>query len=814
MIHKLKVHIFLIFCWAAFLLTSCNSTRHLKEGEYLLKSNSIEFVENKYLTNKAELSDKLSGAIVQQPNSSFIVDGFKTKLFLYNLRYEKYQKDSSNFQLESNSVEPPVIYDSSTLSQSASYMESYLFHQGYFYSKVSDTTIFNKKKKKATVIYNVNTGINYLIKRVYFDDIKDSTIKSFVREAFDETFLRAGKPYSADLVEQERSRITAIIRDKGYYYFSKENISFELDTANKEFQKVDESVLANAADIITFKKDLSRPTLNIYIRITDNEEGTALRRYGINRILVFPDFIDKSDARDSSMIIKKIGNSTFRYHKYYIREKVLNNHIFINPNGFYAQSDYDKTITELNQLGVFESVRAVYFEDTSRTGEGIGWLSSAILLSPAKKYDFNTSWEGSTGTTYTLGSGASVSLSNKNIAKGANLLTTTINAGVETQFDSLDQELFVLTRTAGINSSLEFPKFLFPISKERYSIRNTPRTEVALGANLLDRVNFFSLINLTSRFTYKWKETSTKTWEVSPFFVNDINIFNIDPSFQDRLDTNEFLRNSYRKTFIEGENVTWTFNNASKARFFDDYSYVKLSIEEAGAVVAGLNQIKPNLTASFSQYVRLDYDLRHYIKQRHSTTALRFYGGVGLPYGQSQTLPYLKQYFVGGPFSMRGWRIRTLGPGSYTDTTTITEQNNRTSALVDRTGDIKIELNGEYRFDIFKLFGGMLLFNGALFTDAGNIWLSKQTESYKYGEFNINRLYGDFAVNGGAGIRIDIASLFVLRADVAIPLKTPENPDLRNTDIQQGWIVDDINFGSKDWRKRNLVLNVAIGYPF
>src|SRR5690606_4324993 len=122
------------------------------------------------------------------------------------------------------------------------------------------------------------------------------------------------------------------------------------------------------------------------------------------------------------------------------------------------------------------------------------------------------------------------------------------------------------------------PKFLFPISKERYSIRNTPRTEVALGANLLERVNFFTLINLTSRFTYKWRETSTKNWEVSPFFINDITLPKIDSIFQLRLDTNEFLRNSYRETFIEGENITWTYNNASEARFYDDYSYVRLGI--------------------------------------------------------------------------------------------------------------------------------------------------------------------------------------------------------------------------------------------
>ncbi len=803
----------MIVSMAALVLPSCNSTRHLKEGEYLLKENEINFTDTKYLENKGILTDNLDNAITQQPNSSFLFDGLKTKLFLYNLRYEKYQRDNTNYQVESKSVEAPVIYDSSTIPQSIQYMEAYLFHQGYFYAKVSDTTIFNEKRKKATVRYNIDPGINYLIRRVYFKDIADPEINRIIQEDFYATFLRAGKAYSASLVEQERVRLTNILRDRGYYYFANSNISFQLDTVNaKDFMKPDESIISDAADLVTLKKEAPRPTLDIYINVDNSEDGKAFKRYGIHRILVFPDYIDRSDARDSTMIVKKIDNTTFRYHDYYVREKVVNNHIFVRSNGYYVQSDYDKTITELNQLGVFETVRGVYFEDTSRTGEGIDWLSCAIILGRARKYDFNLSWEGSTGTTYTLGSGATASFSNKNVAKGANLFTTSINAGIETQFDEATDDFFVLTKTAGINTSLEFPKFLFPISKERYSISNTPRTQIALGANLLDRVNFFTLVNLTSRFTYKWRETSTKNWEVSPFFINDINLLSVDPKFQQRLDTNEYLEKTYRETFIEGENVTWTFSNASKAKWYDDYSYVKLSIEEAGGVVAGLNRISPNMTVSFSQYVKLDYDLRHYIKQRHSTTALRFYGGIGLPYGESETLPYLKQYFVGGPFSMRGWKIRTLGPGTYTDTNDITADS-RATALIDRTGDIKLEMNAEYRFDIFRLFGGALQFNGAVFADAGNIWLSRPSVDYPGGEFRLNTLYDAFAVNGGAGIRIDIASLFILRVDWAVPLKVPGNLDIPGKEIKQGWILSDIDPLYDKWR-RSIVWNIAIGYPF
>lgn len=795
----------------ALLAGSCNSARHLKEGEYLLKSNTIKFEEEKYIDNKPELSDRLSGAIVQKPNSSFIFDWLKLKLFMYNLRYEKYQADSANFQLESRTVEPPVVYDSSTIQLSKTYMESYLFQQGYFYAQIEDTTKFNEKKKKATVIYKVDPGINYLIKRVYFSDIGDSVIRNIVREVFYGTYLRAGKAYSADLIEQERNRLTSVIRDRGYYYFSNSNISFVLDTSNKEMLREDESLLKNATEIVTLKKERPRPTLDVYINITDNEEGTAFRRYGINRISVYPDFRDRADARDSTMIQKKIDNTTFRYHKYYIREKVIHNHTFIQSNTYYAQSDYDKTLTELNGLGAFESVRALYFEDTTRK-DGAYWLNSVILASPAERYDFNTSWEASTGTTYTLGSGLTLGLRHKNIAKGANLLSTSISGSIENQFDTLEDKFFVLTKSLGVNASLEFPKFLLPISRERYSIRNSPRTEIAIGANLLDRVKFFRLINISSRFTYKWRETSTKSWEVSPIFFNDISLPYKHPDFEQRLATNDFLRNSYRETFIEGENIAWTFSNAQKAKWYDDYSYARLGIEEAGGLMSGIVALRPGIVGHYSQYVKLDYDLRHFIVQRHATTALRLFGGIGIPYGpNSTTLPYLKQYFVGGPFSMRGWRIRTLGPGSFVDTSKLGESN--TNSFIDLTGDIKIEMNAEYRFEIFKLFGGMLLFNGALFGDAGNIWLARKSSSYKYGEFNPGRLYNDLAVSGGMGIRIDIAGLFVFRTDLAMPLKTPENPDYKDI-LNQGWLPNGFEPLNGHWRKKNFVLNIAIGYPF
>ncbi|RYE13222.1 MAG: hypothetical protein EOP51_30165, partial [Sphingobacteriales bacterium] len=178
----------------------------------------------------------------------------------------------------------------------------------------------------------------------------------------------------------------------------------------------------------------------------------------------------------------------------------------------------------------------------------------------------------------------------------------------------------------------------------------------------------------------------------------------------------------------------------------------------------------------------------------------RFYGGIGKPYGNSQVLPYIKQYFVGGAYSIRGWRIRQLGPGSYTD-------SSRALNLIDRTGDIKLELNGEYRFDVVQMFAGAIKLKGALFADAGNIWLANKSAAYPGGEFAFNKLGHDIAVSTGTGARLDIGGFFVVRFDVAFPVKNPAYPE------NGGWVANQF-FGYRTWARDNLVYNFAINYPF
>lgn len=795
-----------LLLFIAFLLSiaviSCSPTKYIKDGSYLLSKNNLKIRSDNGIIKKGELRDNVEKLIIQKPNK-YVLGIFPYKVWLYNIRYKKYERDSSNFQLKSKTVEKPVIFDSTLVTKSTNNIRNYLFNQGYFYPKVEDT--FYYKKDKAFVSYKVNTGINYLIRKTTLD-IDDSTINSIVKASMDETLLKEGQPFSMNLLQQERSRITNVLRDKGYYKFTQENIvDFSLDTFNKDLIKYIDNPFESAINFLALQKMQKKPTLDINIVIRD-EVKDAYKQYKINNVTIYPDFQGRQDARDSTMKERTINGVKFRYHNYFVKENVLLKHVFLEKGHLYSQTDYDETINKLNQLSVFQTIRIFLVDDTvsKKDNPNDNLLNAYIILSPSKKYDFTLNFEVSTGTTYLLGVMPTVSFRDHNLFKGANLLTTSVSGGLESTYNKDVGNTFLkhfslLTKTFSVNASINFPKFISPIPFN-FSRNNQPRTILSFGTSLLDRVNYFTLTNTSSSFAYNWKQSASKTWDLTPAFINIIRLPSQSDSFKTTLDSNEFLRNSYRQTFIEGENIAFTFSNQIEKKG-KSYTYLRLALEEAGGLMSGIDKLNLINNVAFSQYAKFDFDLRRYINRRRSQIATRFYGGVGVPLGQSQTLPYVKQYFVGGAYSIRGWRIRTLGPGGYYNPN---DQN--ASSYIDRTGDLKLEMNTEYRFDMIQLFSGGIKVKGAVFADAGNIWLVKPSSDYPYGDFSFNRLGNDIAISAGAGARLDLGGFFVLRFDGAFPVKTPLNP----TYHYGGW--NDIfnnHFGLSD-----IVLNIAVGYPF
>ncbi len=787
-----------------FLLSACNSTKHLKENQPLLKKNKVTIKHNSKLTKRAEVKDNLNRMIVQKPNTNmfdFLPFSTPFKLWLYNKRYRKLRNRPDS--LMPRSVERPVILDTVYLARSVQNMKNYMFNQGYFYAKITDT--YAVKNKRAYVTYTVEPGINYLINNVYYIT-DDTTIAKLIKAGATGTFLKKGKEFTYSLTGEERARLVTDIRNNGYYKFTQDNITFVIDTVDKSIFKNVESPFKTAVDFVSTNEN-KKPVLDLEVHIQMADDSAAFTKYVINSINIYPDFNSPADLRDSSLLRKQIDKLIFRYHKPYVHPWVLYKHIYMSPGNLFNQTDYDRTQSKLTELGIFQYIRIVPRE--TRRNRGV--LDYDILLARAKKYDFSTLYELSSGSTYALGHSVGMNLRDKNFLKGANLLTIGVNGGLEYSYNSTTNENFFsrfnrLTNYYGFNASIDFPKFLAPIASSLFNNSNLPHTIIGGGKSVIDRINYFTLSNTSANFSYTWKETQTKTWGLSPAFVNIINVPVRTDSFNKVLENNEYLRNSYKENFIEGENITYTFDNIAKKRGIN-YSYLKLGIEEAGAVLSLINNVVGAVndlySLQYAQYTKFDIDARHYLTLPKSTIAMRFIGGIGMPYGQSATLPYIKQYFSGGPYSLRGWRIRTLGPGSYFDSTNL---NN--VLQIDRTGDIKLELNTEFRFPITMLFSGAIKMNGAIFADAGNIWLAKGDTSYPGGNFAFDKLAQDVAADMGVGLRFDIASFLTLRVDMAMPVKKPYVP------ANNGWVFNQIDFNNPTWRSKNLVMNISIGYPF
>lgn len=793
-----------VFAWLA---AGCSSTKHLPAGAYLLRKNALELKSDQGFTRKGELTDQVNALIIQKPNTYVL--GLPYKIWLYNLRYRHYNKDTSseNFQIKHKTVERPVIFDSLLQRRSAINIKSFLFNRGYFYATVVDTIKIKGKKVKA--IYSVNTGTKYLVGDVRLE-VKDSLIHKLITDGMTNTFLKPGVPFSMTMTEEERSRIANLLRNKGYYKITQENVHFVIDTVNKSFLRDAENPFESAINFIALQRKDKNPTLDITLSVTPEDDSNSFRRYRIGKVQIFPDFIDRSDIRDSTMTRIMLDSVNFRYHSVYVRPRVLLSQNYMKAGDYYSQANYDLTVTKMNELGLFQYVRPVIFEDTSLPPDQS--LHYILILNPTKKYDYGTNFEVSTGSNYRLGNNVSINFRNRNWLHGGNQLTLSLSAGVEMGYnDGLSNNVlknfYIISKNAGISSTVTFPKFIVPFKPAWLRRFNQPRTILGIGYNLLDRLEYFTLNNIIANYTYSWNQNSTITWDVTPAAVNILSLPYIADSFQKRLANNDYLKNSYRENFIEGESIGFTFSDLNSAHASRGYSYLKANVEEAGALLSGINSIK-KIGFNYSQYVKFDLDARHYFRRPNSTLALRFLGGVGVPYDKSSTLPYVKQYFVGGAYSIRGWRVRQLGPGSYYD-----PKADTTSNPIDRIGDIKLEANVEYRFNMIQLFSGAIHLNGAFFIDAGNIWLARPSDSYPGGEFAFNKLGQDIAMSGGAGLRADIGGLFIIRVDGAFPLKKPYIHE------NSGWILREVSqldksLGNGNWRSRNVVLNIAIGYPF
>ncbi len=770
-------------------LQACNVTRNVPDGQYLLIKNNIDVNKEDAGVRKLNFDpDELSSLLQQHPNKSLF--GI-IRFGVYINSYYAKNKDSRFRQwLNKNFGTDPVILDPYMVGRSIDQLELYLNNHGFFNSSV-DTSIRTVGKRKAKVEYTLNLAKPYRINDIEYD-IKDTTLRRFMLSDMENSLIHVGQIYNASLLDNERYRITTLLRNAGYYYFSPEFIFYEIDSTYKNYSlKVFENVQK-----MQVPSDTNQA---VYI---EQEH----MRYRINKLYINPDFNPvRVDTSTMQVYVNPKNDLVRRYRFYYrdklrIRPRAIRNSIFIEPLTYYSEKDQRNTYKQLSSFPLYGYTsidfrpvsRQVKVPDTSQH-----YLNGFINLTRRPVQSFSVETEGTTSGGK-LGFAGNFVYQNLNIFRGGEVLTLKLTGGVEWQQGGgqrKDVFLFFNTIETGAEASIDFPKFLLPISQDRIPKILRPRTTIKTGVNYQNRPDYERYVTNGS-FGYNWRAGHWVSHSLIPIEINSVSIFP-DSAFVQRLENlnDPRLTNQYTDHFIMAAKYTYIFNNQERNKV-KDFTFFRWNVESAGNVL-GLTKNFFGATKDengeytvwnipYSQYVRTDVDFRYYFAiSEENTLVYRNYFGIGVPYGNSRVLPFEKGFYAGGASDMRGWRYRSLGPGSYNDVT---------GNGFEKMGDIILEANVEYRFPVYSFV------KGALFADFGNIWLLNYSQNYPGGKFNLGDVPGEIAIDAGLGIRFDF-SFFIFRIDGAAPIRDPAKP------LANRW-----RFGAL--QLKDVVWNFGIGYPF
>jgi outer membrane protein assembly factor BamA len=751
------------------LLVSCSGTRHLPKGEKLYTGADIKLEYTGKIKNKKDIKAAAQSAVRPKTNKGFL--GMRPKLWMYMTAGEA-PKGKIKKWMKKNG-EAPVLLSSVKPAATSGFIDAKLFNNGIFKSHTEYKIV--EKKRTAKIIYTCHIHKAYTIKELKFPVAGDELTR-LIAFSEEKTLITPGSDYNLDALKNERVRIDALLKDNGYFYFNPDYLFFGADTSETE-----KTVLLK----LSLKKDIPEK---------------ALHTYHINNVYIDPDF-SLDDRRDS---LKKdtmhFENAYFIGKETKIRPRVLLRSVYLRKGEIYTRKNHNITLSRLMSMGNFKFVRVNFVEsDTSAPG----YLDAKVLLTAMPKRTVRSEIDLVTKSNDFTGPRQNLSYLNRNTFNGAELLNLNMAGSFEMQFSGKNKNIFSYSLNPQVE--LYIPRFVVPFRTPRTSSMYIPKTRISLGYNYLKRVNYFDLRSFQFIFGYKWKENLLKEHELNPININYTSVKNQSEEFQALLAANPFLKKSYEEQFIAGANYSFSYNEqvlpAKKEQYFlfaaaeiagNAFSLAraiggeKISPENPGRVVGSV----------YSQYARLSLDGRSYFNFRNKTKlVLRLYAGAGKPYGNSSTLPYIKQFFSGGPNSIRAFHINSVGPGTYQ------QSSDKKNAFLQLGGDIKLESNIEYRFDIFRFL------KGAVFADAGNIWLMKSNPANTVPAFSVTKFYDEIAVGAGIGLRADV-SFFVLRFDLATPLRKPW------LDEGHRWVADRISFGNPSWRSENLILNVAIGYPF
>lgn len=760
---------FTILFLIAAVVQSCSVTKHLPPNETLYMGAEVKVTDPDMRSKeKKAIKEEMEALTRPIPNKRIL--GVPFKLMMYNLAGNPKKQTSLLGKLKYKIGEAPVLGSTVNIDYNVKVLQSTLENKGYFNNFVTgDSTV---KNKKARAQYSIQAGKRYTLQSIQLQ--KDSSaVHTQIAASLKNTLLKPGDYFNLSVIKLERERIDAYLKERGYYYFDPNFILIEAD-----------STIGN-----------NQVDLNILLK--RNTPANAKIAYTINDVYIYPGYGLQAGVGDTSK-----RNAEF-YEGYYLVDKrkrykprMFRQTMQFLPGDLYNRKDQNQSISRLINLGVFKFVKnnfiPVTVDDSAK-------LNVYYYLTSLPKKAIRLDVNANTKSNNLTGSAIAVSWHNRNTFRGGELLSVNATGGFELQFGG--QLKGYNTYRGGLETKLVFPRFVVPFVKVNTRGGFVPKTNMSLAYDLLSKEKLYIMNSFRAEYGYAWKETITKEHILNLLSVNYVQPLRITQQYQDSIVTNPTLAKAVEKQFILGSNYNYNYNQSAttsvlKGLYFN--GNLDLSGNIAGLITGASKNNSGNpktiFGAAFSQYVKVETDLRYYVHVSKKTTwANRLIVGVGYPYGNSSELPFIKQFFAGGNNDIRAFRSRSLGPGAY-------NYDRNSNVLPDQSGDIKLEVNTELRAKLFSIV------HGALFVDAGNIWLYNNNPNKPGAKFS-NQFLKELAVGTGAGVRFDI-SFLVLRLDVAFPLRKPWLPEADR------WVIDAINFGSGRWRSDNLVYNIGIGYPF
>lgn len=816
------------FCLLLLTLSACSNTQHLQKDELLYENTNIiiesALSQNK-IKNKSDLAAGLKQLATPKPNKRFL-NLFAIRLWAYNNTTDA-TKGLKKWMNESYG-EPPVLFEEENIDLSIDRMQKYLFKNGYFSSSIEPAKdVYNKK---ISVDYRVTLKKQFQFGGINFPKEKKG-IYNVIDFYKDESVLKEATPFSTALLDAERDRIVDNAKNTGYYRFYKDLIRFELDTSVTKNKVAVQLKLKPTTNKAALKKSFIK-TIQIYSDFNPYLNSTDISENSISCNFEMPD--------SSSLQYKQLGQQKhYVFKKDIINSNVLKKAILFKPSLAYSAKDYNSTINNLINLGIYKFVD---IQLSPCEKDNYDSLNVLILLTTRDKLEFEADLElnsraGANDPLISwsnLGTAASLSHSNLNVFGGAERFKASIFGGIEFQPfnnnpDTLANDL-INAFELSTQGNILIPRFIVPFELSPNLGRLAPKTLIGLGAQYLNRTRFFESVNFNSSFGYQWQIRQTIQQKFNLLNINYFRLLNRTEEFISVLEVNNLLKNSFADQLLFGSQYTFVYNSLLDAKK-KEYNYLKTEVEVVGNLINFLLEPSNNNEDSVrrkqlfgvqtAQFVKFDVEGKHYrIFSKKHMLANRINLGLGVPYGNSTVLPYSKQYFIGGANSVRAFRIRSLGPGSFVEKDSIRIDTLEMDPLKidtvkiqipfpDQTGEFKIELNAEYRFDIAKYL------EAAFFVDAGNIWnlnLNRTQDTLKSKYFEFKDAFKEMAIGAGVGLRLDF-SYFVIRADLAIPLRRQwTNKDFEVTNENFKWITSNRFKGLPNREK--YVLSLAVGYPF